>query len=73
MQHVLPQTDAPFLGQFLREVLGTRASLASYEVLKATDDYLVLYADLGGGGGDVTVKLAGHTRSWRHHLINRRM
>ena len=58
-QPVLPHTDAAFLHQFLREVLGTRASLASYEVLKATDDYLVLHANLDGGGADVTVKLAG--------------
>jgi aminoglycoside phosphotransferase (APT) family kinase protein len=55
---VLPHTDTAFLRQFLREVLGTCASLASYEVLKEADDYLVLHADLGGAS-DVTVKLAG--------------
>jgi aminoglycoside phosphotransferase (APT) family kinase protein len=56
---VLPHTDAAFLGQFLRDVLGPRGSLLSYDVLKAADDYLVLHADLGGRGADVTVKLAG--------------
>jgi hypothetical protein len=47
------------LGQLLREVLGTRVRLARCEVLKAADEYLILHADLGRRGSDVTLKLAG--------------